>query len=101
MIVSSFFEGRVRLKASLFKNNDISNQIKNMLLASNAVKKVTVNEITGSMLIEYFPSKIPLLKIKKAIPYFEKIKVIYEIYGNDAVPEILSIIKEMDKFFEY
>ncbi|MDE7314941.1 MAG: hypothetical protein K2N11_04485, partial [Mucispirillum sp.] len=82
MIVLSFFEGRVRLKASLFKNSDISNQIRDMLLASNAVKNITVNEVTGSMLIEYFPNKIPLLKIKKAMSYFEKIKEIYEIYGN-------------------
>ena len=34
------------------------------------------------------------------MPYFEKIKEIYEIYGEEAVPEILSIIKEMDKFFK-
>ncbi len=100
MIVSSFFEGRVRLKATLFKNREISSQITNMLLASNSVENITVNEITGSMLIEYLPSKIPLLKIKKAMPYFEKIKNMYEIYNEDAVPEILSIIKEMDKFFQ-
>lgn len=100
MIASSFFEGRVRLKAALFKNSEISRQITDMLMASKSVENITVNEITGSMLIEYYPSKIPLLKIKKAMPYFEKIKEIYEIYGEEAVPEILSIIKEMDKFFK-
>lgn len=100
MIVSSFFEGRVRLKAALFKNKEISSQITNILLSSNAVENITVNEVTGSMLIEYSPSKIPLLKIKKAVPYFEKIKDMYEIYKEDAVPEILLIIKEMDKFFQ-
>ncbi|MDT3694152.1 MAG: hypothetical protein ROM03_07040 [Mucispirillum sp.] len=100
MIVSSFFEGRVRFKAALFKNSEISRQITDMLMASKSVENITVNEITGSMLIEYSPSKIPLLKIKKSMPYFEKIKEIYEIYGEEAVPEILSIIKEMDKFFK-
>lgn len=100
MIVSSFFEGRVRLKAAIFKNNEICRQIENMLLHSNAIENISINETTGSMLIEYSPSKIPLLKIKKAMPYFEKIKEMYEIYGDESVPEILSIIKEMDKFFQ-
>lgn len=100
MIVSSFFEGRVRLKASLLKNSEISRQITDMLTASKSIENITVNEITGSMLIEYSPSKIPLLKIKKSMPYFEKIREIYEIYGEEAVPEILSIIKEMDNFFK-
>ncbi len=100
MIVSSFFEGRVRLKASIFKNSDISMQLKDMLLASKSVDNISINEITGSMLIEYSPSKIPLLKIKKAMPYFEKIKEMYEIYGEDSVKDILIIIKEMNKFFQ-
>lgn len=99
MIVSSFFEGRVRLKASLFKNSQINSQLKNILLSSNAVQSVTVNEKTGSMLIEYSPSKIPLLKIKKTVPLFEKIKEMYDIYGVEAVPDIIEIIKEMDIFF--
>lgn len=99
MIVSSFFEGRVRLKASLFKNSEINSQLTNMLLSSNAVQNITVNEKTGSMLIEYSPSKIPLLKIKKAVPLFEKIKEMYDMYEIDAVPDILEIIKEMNIFF--
>lgn len=99
MIVSSFFEGRVRLKAALFKNSEINSQLTNMLLSSNAVQNITVNEKTGSMLIEYSPSKIPLLKIKKAVPLFEKIKEMYDMYEIDAVPDILEIIKEMDIFF--
>lgn len=99
MIVSSFFEGRVRLKAALFKNSEINIKLTNMLLSSNAVQNVTVNEKTGSMLIEYSPSKIPLLKIKKAVPLFEKIKEMYDIYEIDAVPDILEIIKEMNIFF--
>lgn len=100
MIVTSFFEGRVRLKASLFKNSEISKQIYNILTASKAVENITINETTGSMLIEYSPSKIPILKLKKAMPYFEKIKEIYEVYGDESVPEILLIIKEMDNFFK-
>lgn len=52
------------------------------------------------MLIEYNPVKIPLLKIKKAAPYFEKIKEIYDEYQDEAVGDILLIIKEMEKLFK-
>lgn len=100
MIITSFFEGRVRLKASIFKNNDISSQLTNVLLLNKAVKNVSVNTITGSMLIEYNPVKISLVKIKKAMPYFEKIKELYEIYGEESVEDILKIIKEMEKLLK-
>lgn len=100
MIITSFFEGRVRLKASIFNNNDISSQLTNVLLLNKAVENVSVNTITGSMLIEYNPVKIPLVKIKKAMPYFEKIKELYEIYGEESVEDILKIIKEMEKLLK-
>lgn len=100
MIISSFFEGRVRLKAPLFKNNDICNEISNILLNTNGVENVTINNTTGSILIEYNPVKIPLLKIKKAMPYFEKIKEMYVEYEDEAIADILLIIKEMEKLFK-
>ncbi len=100
MIVSSFFEGRVRLKAPLFKNQEINQQITKMLLPLKYVKNITINEVTGSILIEYHPSKLPILKLKKFIPYLEKIKEIYEIYGLEAIPEILLILKELEVFFK-
>ena len=100
MIISSFFEGRVRLKAPLFKNNDICNEISNILLATNGVENVIINNTTGSILIEYNPVKIPLLKIKKAMPYFEKIKEMYDEYEDEAIADILLIIKEMEKLFK-
>lgn len=100
MIISSFFEGRVRLKAPLFKNNDICNEISNILLNTNGVENVTINNTTGSILIEYNPVKIPLLKIKKAMPYFEKIKEMYDEYEDEAIADILLIIKEMEKLFK-
>lgn len=100
MIITSFFEGRVRLKAELFKNSDISNKLTDILLSNKAVENVTVNPVTGSMLIEYNPVKIPLIKIKKSMHYFEKIKEMYEIYGEDSVEDILKIIKEMEKLLK-
>lgn len=100
MIISSFFEGRVRFKASLFKNQNICDEISKILNGTNGVENITVNTTTGSMLIEYNLVKIPLLKIKKAAPYFEKIKDIYDEYGDEAVDDILLIIKEMEKFFK-
>ncbi len=96
MIVSSFFEGRVRLKAELFKNDEISQALKNVLLATNAVTNVTVNEVTGSMLIEYNHLKIPYTKLKKVIPYFEQIKEMYDKYGEESIEDIIKIIKELD-----
>lgn len=100
MIISSFFEGRVRLKAPLFKNKEICDEVSKILFSTNGVENITINNITGSMLIEYNPVKIPLLKIKKAAPYFEKIKEIYDEYQDEAVDDILLIIKEMEKLFK-
>ncbi len=96
MIVSSFFEGRVRLKANLFRNDEISQALKEVLLATKAVTNVTVNETTGSMLIEYNHLKIPYTKLKKVMPYFEQIKEMYDTYGDESIDEIIRIIKELD-----
>lgn len=64
------------------------------------MENVTINNTTGSILIEYNPVKIPLLKIKKAMPYFEKIKEMYVEYEDEAIADILLIIKEMEKLFK-
>lgn len=100
MIISSFFEGRIRLKAHLFKNKKICDEISIILFSINGVENITINNITGSILVEYNPVKIPLLKIKKATPYLEQIKEIYDEYEDEAIDDILLIIKEMEKLFK-
>lgn len=96
MIITSFFEGRVRLKATLFKNEEISEALTAILTNHNAVTNVAVNHVSGSMLIEYDKLKLPFLKLKKVVPYFEDIKSMYDKYGDESIDDIIRIIKELD-----
>ncbi len=77
-VVSSFFEGRVRLRAEIFKDNIVINEVSDILDNVKGVTDYQFNSNTGSLLIEYDTIKLPFLKIKKSLPLLEAIKKMYE-----------------------
>lgn len=77
-VVSSFFEGRVRLRAEIFKDENAIKEISSILDDVKGVTSYQFKSNTGSLLIEYDTIKLPFIKIKKALPLLEAIKKMYE-----------------------
>lgn len=69
-MITSFFPGRVRLRAPIFKEEDLVAQARDILQKSAAVKKIEHNPVTGSVLIEYEPSKVPMEKLLPMQDFF-------------------------------
>ena len=72
-MITSFFPGRIRLRAPVFKESDLVEKAKSILQKSEAVKKIENNLLTGSVLIEYSPSKVPLEKLTSMQDFFARL----------------------------
>ncbi len=69
-MITSFFPGRVRLRAPIFKESDLVEKARAILSKSEAVKKIETNPVTGSVLIEYSPAKVPMEKLLPMQDFF-------------------------------
>ena len=69
-MITSFFPGRVRLRAEVFKEADLVSKARTILEKSDAVKKIETNPVTGSVLIEYNPAKVPMEKLISMQEFF-------------------------------
>ena len=65
-MITSFFPGRIRLRAPVFKDLNLVAKARSILAKSDAIKKIEHNPVTGSVLIEYYPSKVPMEKLLPA-----------------------------------
>ena len=72
-MITSFFPGRVRLRAPIFKENDLVEKARAILSKSDAVKNIETNPVTGSVLIEYNPAKVPMEKLLPMQDFFAKL----------------------------
>ena len=97
-IVSSFFEGRVRFRADIFKNKEISCAVTSLLKNIKGIENFQLNPVTGSLLVEYDPVKLPLLKLKQALPTLEKLKELYEDGAEQS--ELFPLIDKLKKIFD-
>lgn len=95
-IVSSFFEGRVRFRGEIFKNPHIVAAVESLLQSVSGVKAFKINDVTGSLLIEYDPIKLPFKKLKDCLPILQQAKDFYEM-GADAEGQIVPVIKSLEK----
>ena len=71
-MITSFFPGRVRLRAPIFKETDLVEKARAILSKSDAVKNIETNPVTGSVLIEYNPAKVPMEKLLPMQDFFCK-----------------------------
>lgn len=97
MIVSSFFPGRIRLRANVFKDSEIVEKAIKILKSSDAIKKVENNFVTGSVLLEYYPEKIPMEKLKPLQPFFEKLQNVANHYDGKNRSQILEMLDRLEK----
>ena len=96
-IVSSFFEGRVRFRGEIFKNPQIALATESLLQSINGVECFKINNVTGSLLVEYDPIKLPFKKLKDCLPILQHAKDSYERGTNPE--EVANIIKNLEKNF--
>ena len=95
-MITSFFPGRIRLRAEIFKDLEITNTAIAILKTSQAVRNVEYNHVTGSILLEYVPSKVPLEKLKPLLPFLQKLEREAKHYSAEAKPRILLMLNELN-----
>ncbi len=97
-MVTSFFPGRVRLRAPVFKDKLIVDTALKILRQSDAVKNVENNIKTGSVLLEYDPNRVPVEKLKPLVPFFMDLRQKALGFSGDEVQrqKILEKLNEFD-----
>ncbi len=93
MLVTSFFPGRIRLRAPIFKDEELCKKAMEIISKSDAVKNIQHNVTTGSILLEYDPKKVPMEKLVPMQDFFVKLGKKAEKY--DGSEKIRAEIKEM------
>lgn len=102
MIVTSFFPGRIRLRAPVFKDEELCQKAMEILSESDAVKNLQHNLMTGSILLEYDPKKVPMEKLVPMQNFFVELGKQAEKYDGsqeirnaitNSLDELESIVK--------
>lgn len=94
-MITSFFPGRVRLRAAVFKDQKIVEAAKDILQSSPAVKSVVHNPVTGSVLLEYDVDKVPMDKLTPLAPFFLKLQREAICYSAKKQESILKMLDEL------
>ncbi len=94
MTVSSFFPGRIRLRAQVFKDSVIVEKAMQILKSSPAVKNVENNKINGSVLLEYYPEKVPMEKLQEMLPFLKELDKLASRYDVSKREEILGMLDQ-------
>ncbi|MCR5494513.1 MAG: hypothetical protein K6F15_02660 [Treponema sp.] len=95
-MITSFFPGRVRLRAPIFKETELVNKAKAILQSSSSVEKVENNPLTGSVLVEYDTEKVPMDKLIPMQDFFMKLAKKAQNYSGENKSEILSMLDELE-----
>ncbi|MEL3907233.1 MAG: hypothetical protein P1P65_09475 [Treponema sp.] len=94
-MITSFFPGRVRLRAEVFKHDEITNRAIVLLKQSPAVKNIEYNPVTGSILLEYDPDMVPMEKLKSILPFLKKLHKEAMSYSEKKKPSIMAMLDEL------
>lgn len=95
MLVSSFFPGRIRLRAPIFKDDEICSKALSILETSDAVKNVERNSATGSILLLYDTKKVPLDKLAPMQNFFMALAKEAERFDLHNRQKILDMLDEL------
>ncbi len=95
-MITSFFPGRVRLRAPVFKESDLVEKAMSILKKSDAITHIENNPLTGSVLIEYNPSKVPMEKLVSMQDFFMKLAKEAEHFDGTNREKILSMLDELE-----
>ena len=98
-MITSFFPGRGRLRAPVFKDQELVDKAESILRKSDAVKHIEHNPLTGSVLIEYTPSKVPMEKLFSMQDFFTRLASEAEGFDGSNRGKILSMLEELEDIF--
>lgn len=98
MLITSFFPGRVRLRAPIFKDEELCAKAREILSKSDAIKNIEHNPLTGSILLEYDIKKVPMEKLVPMQDFFMKLGKEAERYdGTEAGhKKIMAMLEELE-----
>lgn len=94
-MITSFFPGRIRLRAAVFKDDDLCAKAMEILRMSDAVKSVERNAVTGSVLLRYDPGKVPLEKLAEMQGFLARLASEAERFGDGNRQEIGRMLDEL------
>jgi len=95
-MITSFFPGRIRLRAAVFKDDALCEMAMGILRKSDAVKSVERNRATGSVLVRYDPGKVPLEKLSGMRGFLERLAAKAERYSVANRQEIEEMLGELE-----
>ena len=95
-MITSFFPGRVRLRAPVFKEKDLVEKALTILKKSDAITHIENNLLTGSVLIEYNPTKVPMEKLVSMQDFFMRLAKEAEHFDGTNRKTILSMLDELE-----
>ena len=100
-MITSFFPGRVRLRAPIFKEADLVEKARSILQKSDVIKNIENNFLTGSVLIEYYPEKVPMKKLVPMQDFFANLAEEAQHFDGKAESrqKILSMLSELEEVF--
>lgn len=98
-MITSFFPGRIRLRADIFKDTEIVDIAVSIFQKFPAVKKIEHKPVTGSILVTYDPLEVPVEKLNLILPYLEKLRKEAESYSVEKKQSIISVLKELEVLF--
>ncbi|MBR4373023.1 MAG: hypothetical protein IKO57_01075 [Treponema sp.] len=98
-MITSFFPGRVRLRAPIFKESDLVEKARSILQRCDAVNHIENNLLTGSVLIEYSPSKVPMQKLTSMQDFFTALAKEAQHFDGTNRQKILSMLDELEGIF--
>lgn len=98
-MITSFFPGRVRLRAPIFKEADLVEKARSILQKSSAIKNIENNFLTGSVLIEYYPEKVPMKKLLSMQEFFTNLAKEAQHFDGSNRQKILSMLDELEGVF--
>ena len=98
-MITSFFPGRVRLRAEILKDVQVTEKALEILRGSDAVKHVENNYRIGSVLLEYFPEKVPMEKLSSMQDILKDLQKLATRYSAEKRPEVLQKLEEFKSVF--
>ena len=98
MIVTSFFPGRIRLRAPVFKDRELFEKARSIIEnGTDAVNSIENNPLNGSVLITYSPEKLPLDKLAGLQDFFLKLGKKAEHYTPDDKEEVMKMLEDFEE----
>jgi hypothetical protein len=97
MMVTSFFPGRIRLRAPVFKEADLVEKAVGILRKFPALKNIENNLLTGSVLIEYEADKVPMDKLLSLRDFFMELAKEAERFDGSNRNKIIEMLEKLNK----